>query len=130
MRWPSGPRLASARLTATVSGSHAEVLERRDKSATVQAARALAARNTQAAAQALAEGRADEARKTLMRNVVVLEEAQAVAGAAPLEADFREQEALMETSRAAAASPAAKADAVKSLKLEAQKGFGRLGSRY
>ena len=65
-----------------------------------------------------------------MRNVVLLEEAQAVAGAAPLEGDFREQAALMERSREAEASPAAQADAVKSLKLEAQKGFGRLGSRY
>jgi Ca-activated chloride channel family protein len=124
------PAQALSRLTASVSGSESEVLARRDKSAIVQAARALAARNTQEAAQALQEGRADEARRTLMRNVVVLEEAQAVAGAAPLEKDFREQAALMETSRAAAASPAAKADAVKSLKLEAQKGFGRVGSRY
>lgn len=124
------PALSEAQLTATVTDRPEEVLARQDKEATVHAVRALAARNTRLAADALAEGRPEEARSHLLGNVGILEKAEQVTGRAALEADFAEQEQLRLTSEAAAAAPEARSGAAKEMKVRAKKGFGQLGSTY
>ncbi len=118
-----------ASLSAVVTHRQEEVLARQDREATVHAARARSALNTQKAAEALSEGRKDEAKLYLRRNQALFEEASAVSGAAAVAADRAEQQAALDAYESADGEEARRS-LVKQSKVKALKSFGKLGSTY
>ncbi|CAM3951352.1 VWA domain-containing protein [Corallococcus sp. ZKHCc1 1396] len=118
-----------SRLTAMATNVQEEVVQRQDKEATVYAARARGAQNLQKAAEAMSQGKKDEARSYLKMNQSLLWEAGNVAGAAAVAEDQAEQAASMKAYDDADSEESQRA-AVKSSKVKALKGFGRMGSTY
>ncbi|MCP3141321.1 vWA domain-containing protein [Pyxidicoccus xibeiensis] len=116
-------------LSAVVTDRDEEVLARQDKEATVYAARARGAANMQRAAEALREGRKDEAKGYLQQNQALFHETSAVAGAAAVAADMAEQQATLDEYDSADSEEATRA-AVKKSKVKALKSFGKMGSTY
>jgi Ca-activated chloride channel homolog len=105
------------------------VVKRQDKDATVYAARARGAQNVQKAAEAMSLGKKAEAQDYLRQNQALFDEAGSVAGAAAVAADQAEQAQAMKEYDDVRSEEEQKA-AVKSSKLKALKGFGRMGSTY
>lgn len=116
-------------LAAVATDVQEEVVRRQDKEATVYAARARSAQNLQKAAEAMSQGRKDEAKGYLSRNQALFQEAGAVAGAAAVAADQADQARAMKEYDDAETEEAQRA-AVKSSKVKALKSFGRMGSTY
>ncbi len=121
--------LNTASLSAVVTDRREEVAARQDRDATVYAARARSAVNTQKAAEALSEGRKDEAKLYLQRNQALFRETSAVAGAAAVAADQAEQQAALDEYDSAEGEEARRS-LVKKSKVKALKSFGKLGSTY
>jgi Ca-activated chloride channel homolog len=120
---------SAASLSAMVTERREEVLARQDKDATVYATRALSAKNLKMAAQALRDGRKEEAKGYVMQNQVLFEEAGAVASPAAVAADLEEQRAVLQEYEQASDDESVGA-AVKRTKSKAMKSFGKLGSTY
>ncbi|RKH11759.1 VWA domain-containing protein [Corallococcus sp. CA047B] len=118
-----------SRLTAMATNIQEEVVQRQDKEATVYAARARGAQNLQKAAEAMSQGKKDAAQLYLRQNQALFMEAGNVAGAAAVAADQAEQAESMKAYDDADSEESQRA-AVKSSKVKALKGFGRMGSTY
>jgi Ca-activated chloride channel homolog len=118
-----------SRLAAVATNVREEVVQRQDKEATVYAARARSAQNLQKAAEAMSQGRKDEAKGYLSQNQVLFQEAGSVAGAAAVAADQADQARAMREYDDADSEESMKA-AVKNSKVKALKSFGRMGSTY
>ncbi|QSQ27924.1 VWA domain-containing protein [Pyxidicoccus parkwayensis] len=119
----------AASLSSVVTDRREEVLAKQDKEATVYAARARSAVNTQKAAEALRGGRKDEAKVYLQQNQALFHEASAVTGAAAVAADVAEQQATMDEFDSADNDEETRS-AVKRSKVKALKSFGKVGSTY
>ncbi len=119
----------TASLSAMVTERREEVLARQDKDATVYATRALSAKNMERAAEALRDGRRQEAQHFLQQNTELFNQAGAVASPAAVAADLAEQKAVMEEYEQAT-DGAAVDTAVKRSKTKAMRSFGKLGSTY
>ncbi|WNG59521.1 VWA domain-containing protein [Archangium gephyra] len=120
---------SAASLSAMVTERREEVLARQDKDATVFATRALSAKNLKLAAQALRDGRKEEAKGYVMQNEALFNEAGAVASPAAVAADLEEQRAVLQEYEQASDDESVGA-AVKRTKSKAMKSFGKLGSTY
>jgi Ca-activated chloride channel family protein len=120
---------SGASLSAMVTEQREEVLARQDKDATVYATRALSAKNLKLAAQALREGRKEEAKGYVIQNQALFEEAGAVASPAAVAEDLAEQKAVLQDYEQADSDEAV-GTAVKRSKAKAMKSFGKLGSTY
>ncbi|QRK04670.1 VWA domain-containing protein [Archangium violaceum] len=120
---------SAASLSAMVTERREEVLARQDKDATVYATRALSAKNLKLAAQALREGRREEAKGYVMRNQALFHEASAVASPAAVQADLAEQQAVLQDYEQADDDEAVGA-AIKRTKSRAAKSFGKITSTY
>lgn len=116
-------------LAAVATDVQEEVARRQDKEATVYAARARSAQNLQRAAEAMSQGRKDEAKGYLIQNQALFQEAGSVAGAAAVAADQADQIRAMKEYDDAQTEEAQRAT-VKSSKVKALKSFGRMGSTY
>lgn len=125
----NAPVQSHAELSAVATAKPEEVAAKQDREATVYAVRAQSAQNHYKAAQLLQSGRRDEALRQLQANQALLDQAASVAGADKVVEDrAAEQEVYQGMSQAA--SPEAVSDQVKSLKVRALKGSGRMGSTY
>ena len=120
---------SGASLSAMVTEQREEVLARQDKDATVYATRALSAKNLKLAAQALREGRKEEAKGYVMQNQTLFEQAGTVASPAAVAEDLAEQKAVLQDYEQADSDEAV-GTAVKRSKAKAMKSFGKLGSTY
>jgi Ca-activated chloride channel family protein len=120
---------SGASLSAMVTEQREEVLARQDKDATVYATRALSAKNLKLAAQALREGRKEEAKGYVMQNQALFEQASTVATPAAVAEDLAEQKAVLQDYEQADSDESVGA-AVKRSKAKAMKSFGKLGSTY
>jgi len=120
---------SAASLSAMVTERKEEVLARQDKDATVYATRALSAKNLKMAAQALRDGRREEAKGYVMQNQALFEQAGAVASPAAVAVDLEEQKAVLQEYEQASDDESVGA-AVKRTKSKAMKSFGKLGSTY
>lgn len=120
---------STASLSAMVTERREEVLARQDKDATVYATRAMSAKNLKKAAQALRDGRKEEAKGYVMQNQALFEQAGAVASPAAVAADLAEQKAVLQEYEQASDGESVGA-AVKRTKSKAMKSFGKLGSTY
>jgi len=119
----------TAELKAQVTERQEEVVARQDKDATVYATRAQSAKNLVLAAEALREGRKEEAKEYVARNQELFQQAGAVASPAAVAADLAEQEAVLRDYEQADDDEAVGA-AVKRSKAKSLKSFGKLGSTY
>ncbi|MET0403300.1 MAG: VWA domain-containing protein [Cystobacter sp.] len=117
------------KLAARVTSSTAEVRENQDKDATVYAARALSAKNLERAAEALSEGRKEEAKDYVARNQQLFQQAAEVASPSAVAADMAEQAEVLKEYDNADDHEAVGA-AVKRSKSKSLKSFGRMGSTY
>jgi Ca-activated chloride channel family protein len=120
---------SAASLSAMVTERREEVLARQDKDATVYATRAMSAKNLKMAAQALRDGRKEEAKGYVMQNQALFEQAGTVASPAAVAADLEEQRAVLQEYEQASDDESVGA-AVKRTKSKAMKSFGKLGSTY
>ncbi|HEX8824257.1 MAG TPA: VWA domain-containing protein [Archangium sp.] len=120
---------SGASLSAMVTEQREEMLARQDKDATVYATRALSAKNLKLAAQALREGRKEEAKGYVVQNQALFEQAATVASPAAVEADMAEQRSVLQDYEQADSDEAV-GTAVKRSKARAMKSFGKLGSTY
>jgi Ca-activated chloride channel family protein len=120
---------SEARLSAHVTADQAEVARNRDGEATVFAARARSAWNTQQAADALKAGNREEAEKLLQGNAFFFEEAAQVAGPAAVAKDMQEQNDLLHEFQNAR-DEAAVQHQTKSAKRKARLDYGLMGSTY
>jgi Ca-activated chloride channel family protein len=120
---------STASLSAMVTERREEVLARQDKDATVYATRALSAKNLKMAAQALRDGRKEEAKGYVMQNQALFEQAGAVASPAAVAADLEEQKIVLQEYEQASDDESVGA-AIKRTKSKAMKSFGKLGSTY
>ncbi|MFY0530088.1 vWA domain-containing protein [Archangium gephyra] len=120
---------SAASLSAMVTERREEVLARQDKDATVYATRAMSAKNLKMAAQALRDGRKEEAKGYVMQNQALFQQAGAVASPAAVAADLEEQRAVLQEYEQASDDESVGA-AVKRTKSKAMKSFGKLGSTY
>jgi Ca-activated chloride channel family protein len=120
---------SAASLSAMVTERREEVLARQDKDATVYATRAMSAKNLKMAAQALRDGRKEEAKGYVMQNQALFEQAGAVASPSAVAADLEEQRAVLQEYEQASDDESVGA-AVKRTKSKAMKSFGKLGSTY
>jgi Ca-activated chloride channel family protein len=120
---------STASLSAMVTERQEEVLARQDKDATVFATRALSAKNLKLAAEALREGRKEEAKGYVRQNQVLFEQAGTVASPAAVEADMAEQRAVLQDYEQASDDESV-GGAVKRTKARAMKSFGKIGSTY
>ncbi|ATB37393.1 hypothetical protein CYFUS_002815 [Cystobacter fuscus] len=123
------PMLHVVDLGAKVTPRHEEIRARRDKEAIVYATRALSAKNLTLAAEALREGRKEEAKGYVARNQELFEQAGEVATPSAVAADLAEQQELLRDYEQAE-DDAAVGAAVKRSKSKSLKSFGRLGSTY
>jgi Ca-activated chloride channel family protein len=119
----------TAHLAAMVTDKREEVVQNRDKEATVYAARALSALNTRSAADALAKGDRAGAEGYLQQNAAVFEEAAQVSGSAAVANDVQAQAGMLNDFRNARDEDAVQA-ASKSAKKKARVDFGLVGSTY
>ncbi|WP_257458695.1 vWA domain-containing protein [Archangium lipolyticum] len=120
---------SAASLSAMVTERHEEVLARQDKDATVYATRALSAKNLKLAAEALRDGRREEAKGYVMQNQALFEKAGTVASPSAVAADLAEQQAVLQDYEQASDSESV-GSAVKRTKARAMKSFGKIGSTY
>ncbi len=125
-------RAGAERLALSSLVTQDEGLARRsqDKDAVVFAARAQAAVNTRAAADALAQGSVERARAALEKNKALFDDAAVVAGPQALKADYEEQAQAEAMSSAPAASEPERKQRAKAMKVQAWKGEGRGDSVY
>jgi Ca-activated chloride channel homolog len=120
---------SEARLSAHVTADLAEVAKNRDGEATVFAARARSAWNTQQAAEALKAGEREKAEKLLEGNAFYFEEAAKVAGPAAVAQDLQDQSALLNEFKNAR-DDAAVQHQTKAAKRKARMDYGLMGSTY
>ncbi|HSP81122.1 MAG TPA: VWA domain-containing protein, partial [Myxococcaceae bacterium] len=120
---------SEAGLSAVVTERREEVLARQDKDATVYAARAQSAKNLKLAAEALREGRREEAQGYVQQNQALFEEAAQVVSPEAVAGEMAEQKAVLQEYEQADSEEAVGA-AVKRSKVRAMKNFGKLGSTY
>ncbi|NTX04197.1 VWA domain-containing protein [Myxococcus sp. CA040A] len=118
-----------AALSAVVTDRQEEVVARQDKDATVYAVRARSAQNLQKAAEALREGRRDEAKGYIQQNQVMFKEASTVASPAAVASDLAEQQATLDEYESAGSEEEVRS-ATKKSKVKALRGFGKVGSTY
>ncbi len=118
-----------ASLSAMVTDKNEIVMKNRDKEASVYAARARSAVNTQAAAELLKQGETDKANALLDRNAFYFEEAAQVAGPAAVSGDVAEQKTMREDFGNARDEDGRQA-AGKAAKRKARIDFGVTGSTY
>ena len=118
-----------ASLAAMVSDQSEVVLKNRDKEASVFAARARSAINTQQAAELLKQGETEKANALIDQNAFYFEEAAQVAGAASVAADIAEQKS-MKDDFGNAHDEDARQNAGKAAKRKARIDFGLRGSTY
>jgi Ca-activated chloride channel homolog len=123
------PMLHGVDLGAQVTPRPEEVLARQDKEATVYATRALSAKNLTLAAEALREGRKQEAKEYVTRNQELFEQAGEVATPSAVAADLAEQQEVLRDYEQADDDETVGA-AVKRSKSKSLKSFGRMGSTY
>ena len=93
------------------------------------ATRAMSAKNLEMAAEALRDGRKEEAKGYVMQNQALFEQAGAVASPAAVAEDLEEQKAMLQEYEQASDDEAMGAT-MKRTKSTARKGFGKLGSTY
>lgn len=120
---------SEARLSAHVTSDEALVHQKRDREATVYAARARSASNTQQAADALKAGERDKAEKLLQQNAFFFEEAAQVAGPQAVAKDVAEQEQMLNEFKAARDESAIQHQS-KNAKRKARMDYGLMGSTY
>lgn len=118
------------KLAAMVTMDRSLADARRDHDAVVTATRARAAVNYKKAADAVADGRYDEARRAVEDNKALFFEAEQVAGAASMKADRDDNASVFGLIQAAPAAPARQMDAVKSMKVQSQRSAGAGDSLY
>ncbi len=118
-----------AHVAAMVTDRVEEVAQKRDRDATVFAARALSAVNTRLAADAIKAGRKEEAEKLLEQNAAVFNQAAAVAGPSAVADDLRTQTALRDGFKNAEGDEAF-SGLSKKAKSQARQDFGLMGSTY
>jgi Ca-activated chloride channel family protein len=124
----SKPGLEQLRLAALVTGDRALAEARRDPEAVVFANRALASQNVERAADALKQGRVAQARRFIVDNARLFEEAERVAGAEALAGDGALNAAQLDAVQPA--PPPEQAARAKALKVDASRGFGLGSSAY
>ncbi|MBS1151444.1 MAG: yfbK3, partial [Myxococcaceae bacterium] len=118
-----------ATLAAMVTDQSEVVMKNRDKEASVFAARARSAVNTQQAAELLKQGETEKANALLDQNTFYFEDAAKVAGPAAVEADVAEQK-TMRDDFSNAQSEEGRQGASKAAKRKARIDFGLRGSTY
>lgn len=118
-----------ASLAAMVTDQAEVVLKNRDKEASVFAARARSAVNTQQAAELLKQGESEKANALLDQNTFYFEEASQVAGPAAVEGDLAEQKS-MKADFGNARDEDGRQAAGKAAKRKARIDFGLQGSTY
>lgn len=123
------PATSDVRLASVVTDRLEEMHSRRDKEATVIATRAQSAQNLTRAAEAMAKKDAPSAKRAFEQNRMLFDDAAQVAGAAAL---APEAAAVQQLSSDFENAPDEKAvaDTVKRAKVNARKGYGRMGSTY
>ncbi|MBL8956441.1 MAG: VWA domain-containing protein [Myxococcaceae bacterium] len=120
---------SSAKLAAMTTDKADVIWSNRDKDATVYAARAQSAVNTQAAAEALKSGDRERAQKLMKENVFFFEEAAKVAGEGAVAQDKAEQKLWGDNFSNARTDEEVQA-ASKGAKRKARMDFGLQGSTY
>ncbi|MCP3163786.1 vWA domain-containing protein [Myxococcus qinghaiensis] len=118
-----------AALSAVVTDRQEEIVAKQDKDATVYAVRARSAQNLQKAAEALRDGRREEAKGYIQQNQAMFNEASAVASPAAVASDLAEQQATLDEYESAGSDEEVRSAAKKS-KVKALRGFGKVGSTY
>jgi Ca-activated chloride channel family protein len=120
---------AQAQLSALVTERTEEIAAHQDKQATVYAARAQSAANTNQAAELLRKGDKGGAKKLLQANEMIFEGTAKVAGAPAVAGDMAAQQATMRDFDQA--SDGAEVEhQVKEAKKKARVDYGRIGSTY
>jgi Ca-activated chloride channel family protein len=120
---------AQAQLSAMVTERKEEIAAHQDKQATVYAARAQSAANTNQAAELLRRGDKGGAKKLLQDNEMIFQSTAAVAGAPAVAEDVAAQEETMRNFDRADSAPEVEHQ-VKAAKKKARVDFGRIGSTY
>lgn len=120
---------SEARLSAHVTADQGEIAKNRDREATVFAARARSAWNTEQAAAALKAGERARAEKLLQDNAFYFEEAAQVAGPAAVAADVQAQSEMINEFKNARDEAAIQHQS-KSAKRKARMDYGLMGSTY
>jgi len=120
---------AQAQLSAMVTERAEEIAAHQDKQATVYAARAQSAANTNRAADLLRKGDRGGAKKLLEANEMIFQGAASVAGAPAVAPDMAEQAAQMRDFDSASSAEEVEHQ-VKSAKKKARVNFGKMGSTY
>jgi Ca-activated chloride channel family protein len=123
------PVSSSAKLAAMTTDKADVIWANRDKEATVFAARAQSAVNTQAAADALKIGDRNKAEQLMQENAFYFEEAAKVAGPGAVAGDVNEQKLWIDNFRAAQSDDEVQA-VTKGAKRKARLDFGLRGSTY
>jgi Ca-activated chloride channel family protein len=124
------PADSNLKLAARVTLDRTLADARRDREAVVTATRAQAAVNYQRAAEAVAGGRYDEARRRVNENKVLFFDAEQVAGEKAVANDKTRNEQMFGLIEAAPASGPRQLDAVKTMKVQSQRGAGAGDSLY
>ncbi|MBK7862843.1 MAG: VWA domain-containing protein [Archangiaceae bacterium] len=118
------------KLAAMVTMDRSLADARRDQQAVVVATRARASKNYQRAAEAMSEGRYEEAKKAVEENKALFFEAERVAGADAVAADRDQNAQAFGLIQAAPTSAPRRLDAVKSMKVQSQRAAGAGDSLY
>jgi Ca-activated chloride channel homolog len=118
------------KLAAMVTTDRTLADARRDRDAVVVATRAQASVNYRKAAEAVAGGRYDEAKRAVELNKQLFFEAEEVAGSTALAADKADNMQAFGLIQAAPRAPAVQMDAVKSMKVQSQRAAGAGDSLY
>ncbi|MFY2557675.1 vWA domain-containing protein [Corallococcus terminator] len=118
-----------AALSAVVTDRQEEIVAKQDKDATVYAVRARSAQNLKKAAEALSDGRREEAKSYIQQNQVMFLEAGSVASPSAVASDLAEQQATLDEYESAGSDEEVRSAAKKS-KVKALRGFGKVGSTY
>jgi Ca-activated chloride channel family protein len=122
---------ANVKLAAMVTNDRSLADQRRDKDAFVLATRARASQNVEKAAVAMQRGRFQEAQQLIQQNTVLFDDAAPVAGHDEFEGDYAANKAQADVARKAPAAPAAvQSESVKSMKVDAFRGYGLGSSVY
>ncbi|MER2560842.1 MAG: VWA domain-containing protein [Myxococcaceae bacterium] len=122
---------ANVKLSAMVTPDRQLADQKRDKDAFVLATRARASQNVEKAAEAMQQGKFQAAQQLIQENKMLFDSAAPVAGAAAFEGDYANNEAQLDVAKRAPAAPAAaQSEAVKSMKVDSLRGYGRGASVY
>lgn len=122
---------ANVKLSAMVTPDRQLADQKRDKDAFVLATRARASQNVEKAAEAMQQGKFQAAQQLIQENKMLFDSAAPVAGAAAFEGDYASNEAQLDVAKKAPAAPAAaQSEAVKSMKVDSLRGYGRGASVY